>query len=431
MIDPKPTLIQRFNALPSGSRNGIVGGVCVLLILAFGTVFLDGDSSAKNAKPPVQKEGVLVLNPGNSNATEAIAVNLTEANKRIQDQADKIALLNETAKQAQAQSKEQSGDGHWSEISNLTAQVQALQERMNSTGAASAKTDKTADVDPKSKGLLDRLLPQASDSANNAPSAKNSNGIGVGSLDNSQTGSPLSTPVALIQVVGEEKKASKVASKKEAPPAYIPSGSNFEAVLLNGMDASTAIGANRSPTPALLRIKSDAILPNLFSFNVRECFVMVGGFGNMSTERVEMRTETMSCIAENGEVYEGKIEGYLVGEDGKAGARGRVVSKQGALLAKSFMAGFVGGIGSAFSPQPVPALSLAGGTGGAPAYQYPTADQVVGNGISTGLNKSSQSLANFYIKLAEQMFPIVELDAGRKLTIILLKGVDLKMEKKV
>ena len=55
---------------------------------------------------------------------------------------------------------------------------------------------------------------------------------------------------------------------------------------------------------------------------------------------------------------------------------------------------------------------------------------MVGNGIATGLNKSSTALAQFYIKLAEQMFPIVELDAGRKMTIILMKGVDLKMEKK-
>jgi conjugal transfer pilus assembly protein TraB len=230
--------------------------------------------------------------------------------------------------------------------------------------------------------------------------------------------------------VGGERKASTKTedAKKEKPAAYVPSGSNFEAVLLNGMDASTSIGANRSPTPALLRVKTDAILPNLFSFNVRECFILVGGFGNMSSERVEMRTETMSCIAESGEVYEGKIEGYLVGEDGKAGARGRVVSKQGALLAKSFMAGFVGGLGGAFAPQPVQSLSLSGGS--TQQYQLPNPDQVLGSGLATGLNRSSQALANFYIKLAEQMFPVVELDAGRKMTIILLKGVELKMDKK-
>mgnify|MGYP006178976501 CR=1 FL=1 len=81
-------------------------------------------------------------------------------------------------------------------------------------------------------------------------------------------------------MVGAErpKQSEEVAEVKSKPAAYLPSGTNFEAVLLNGMDASTAISANRNPTPALLRVKSDAILPNMFAFNVRECFVLVGGF---------------------------------------------------------------------------------------------------------------------------------------------------------
>ncbi|TXH34432.1 MAG: conjugal transfer protein TraB, partial [Burkholderiaceae bacterium] len=146
------------------------------------------------------------------------------------------------------------------------------------------------------------------------------------------------------------------------------------------------------------------------------------------SERVEMRTETMSCVSETGEVYEGKIEGYVVGEDGKAGARGRLVSKQGSLLAKSFMAGFLGGIGNAFAPQPVQALNISGGT--TQQYQYPDADSLVGNGVAGGFSKSANALAQYYISLAQQMHPVLELDASRKMTIILIKGVELTMEKK-
>jgi conjugal transfer pilus assembly protein TraB len=252
----------------------------------------------------------------------------------------------------------------------------------------------------------------------------------AGTLNQGQSSTPIPTT---IQVVREEKKPVSQTEKKlvPTPVGYITSGANFEAVLLNGMDASTAIGANKTPTPALLRIKSDAILPNMFTFDVKECFVMVGGFGNMSTERVEMRTETMSCIDQKGQVWEGKVEGYLVGEDGKAGARGRVVSKQGALLAKSFMAGFIGGLGTAFSPQQNQALTLLQNGETQQSYQYPSGSEVLGSGISKGLSQSGNALSAFYIKLAEQMFPVVELDAGRKMTIILLKGVELKMDKRV
>ena len=424
MSDPKLTLAHKFKALSAGSRTTIIGGTVVFIMFVVGTILTDDSTTPKNAKPVIQKEGLNLFNPGNTNATEAVAATLETANQRILDQEKKITLLQETSKQAQGQNT----DSHWSEISNLVTQVQTLQERMNNLGDKGGANAPTQ----RDKNLLDKLLPASNDS-NKPPNASTNNTANFGSNIGEGTPSavnPPSAPVTTIQVVGEDKKISKALAKKENPQAYIPSGSNFEAVLLNGMDASTAINANRSPTPALLRIKTDAILPNLFNFNVRECFVMVGGFGNMSTERVEMRTETMSCVAENGEVYEGKIEGYLVGEDGKAGARGRVVSKQGALLAKSFMAGFVGGLGSSFMPQSVQSLNLGATNGSAPAYQYPSADQVVGSGISSGLSKSSLALSNFYIKLAEQMFPVVELDAGRKMTIILLKGVDLKMEKK-
>lgn len=436
MSGRKFTLLEKYKQLPAGYRTGIIGGAVVLSMFVVGTYALPDNSGSPSTKPVGTKENLNIYNPGNSNATEVVAASLEKAKIRITEQDQKIQLL---LTQSTRQSEGAVTDGHWSEISNLTSQLQGLQEKVNAmTDKGGAKGgdkggEKGGSGSPSSKdsALLDKMLPQGSDNGkgSNAKSISDSGSSSDGD-DGSSSSAPPSAPVVTIQVVGaDEKKVAKGAVKKDVPPAYIPSGSNFEGVLLTGMDASTAIGANRNPTPALLRIKTDAILPNLFTFNVRECFVMVGGFGNISTERVEMRTETMSCVAESGEVYEGKIEGYLVGEDGKAGARGRVVSKQGSLLAKSFMAGMVGGIGSAFTPQAIPALNVSGGS--TPAYQYPNANQVVGNGLSSGLNKSSQALANFYIKLAEQMFPIVELDAGRKMTIILLKGVDLKMEKKL
>ncbi|MFN5095822.1 MAG: TraB/VirB10 family protein [Limnohabitans sp.] len=412
------SLTEKYRDLSAGARTAIVGGGMVIVLFTLGTIFTENPSAPGPRNAAAQRETVTVFNPGNTNATEAVAANLEDARKRIGEQQAKIALLEESIKQAQVKT----GDGQWSEIGNLAAQLQALQERVNGMGAAEPLPD---------SGMKGRNLPVGPQRLTSATSSTGADVHLSAPLPDSQTqvAAAVATTGPTIQVVGGEKKPNKAAgAKKDSPVAYVPSGSNFEAVLMNGMDASTSIGANRNPTPALLRVKTDAILPSLFSFNVRECFVLVGGFGNMSSERVEMRTETMSCIAENGEVFEGKIEGYLVGEDGKAGARGRVVSKQGALLAKSFMAGFVGGLGGAFTPQPVQSLNL--NPGSIQTYQFPDAERVLGSGIGRGLNQSGQALANFYIRLAEQMFPVVELDAGRKMTIILLKGVELRMDKK-
>ncbi|WP_434965509.1 TraB/VirB10 family protein, partial [Escherichia coli] len=77
----------------------------------------------------------------------------------------------------------------------------------------------------------------------------------------------------------------------------------------------------------------------------------------MSSERAYLRGETFSCVREDGGVIEAKLDAYAVGEDGKAGVRGRVVSKQGQIIAKSMMAGFLSGVSEAFDVNPVPVVS--------------------------------------------------------------------------
>lgn len=251
---------------------------------------------------------------------------------------------------------------------------------------------------------------------------------------NSEKVTPQSSLEPIEQPADQKLRIIKSAKPTEASlqngptkvTAYLPAGSNFEAILMNGMDAGTGLTGSQKPTPALLRVKTDAILPNLFKQDIRECFILVAAVGNMNSERAEMRTDTISCIAENGKTFEGKAEGYIVGEDGKVGARGRLVSKQGALLAKSLIAGFLSGIGGAMSPTQMPSLSLNSASGGSAGYQYPAPDYVLGSGVGKGVQTAGQQLSQFYIKLAQELFPIVEIDAGRKVTVILLKGLEIK-----
>ncbi|MFX3849709.1 TraB/VirB10 family protein, partial [Streptococcus suis] len=73
--------------------------------------------------------------------------------------------------------------------------------------------------------------------------------------------------------------------------------------------------------------------------------------GDISSERAHIRLENMTCVLVSGEVIEEPIKGYVAGEDGKAGLRGRLVSKQGSLIAKSLLAGVASGIGSSISQQ--------------------------------------------------------------------------------
>jgi len=188
--------------------------------------------------------------------------------------------------------------------------------------------------------------------------------------------------------------------------------------LIGGLDAPTGGQSQSNPHPVLIRLSDNAVLPNRFRAEYRECFVIGAGYGDISSERAYIRTELLSCVRPNGDPLEVKIQGSIFGEDGKVGMRGRVVTKQGQMLANALLAGVVSGIGQGFSQAnsttSTSALGSITTSSGADAYRA---------GIGNGVGKALDRLAQYYIKLAEQTFPIIEVDAGREIDVVLTKGV--------
>lgn len=226
--------------------------------------------------------------------------------------------------------------------------------------------------------------------------------------------------VSHVQLQPEEKIEDDV--KEEL---YMPAASIMTGVLLNGLDAPTGQGARKDPFPVAVRIQKEAVLPNHYRADVRECFALASGYGDLSTERAFLRTETISCVREDGGVIEAKLKGYIVGEDGKAGLRGRLVSKQGQIIAKSLMAGFAGGVANAFDVNPVPVINTS--PGGSTQYQETMSSGLMQGAAMKGASTALDRVAQFYIEMAESMFPVVEIDAGRRADIIITGGVKLKI----
>lgn len=230
-----------------------------------------------------------------------------------------------------------------------------------------------------------------------------------------------------IQLVSYSQPEIQAKTKDgtEDESVYLPSGSMLTGVLINGMDAPTARGARRDPFPSTLRVQKEAILPNRFRADVRECFLIVSGYGDLSSERAYLRGETFSCVREDGGVIEARLDSYAVGEDGKAGVRGRVVSKQGQIIAKSLMAGFLSGVSEAFDVNPVPVVNTSPGS--KTQYQSVFSDQLMQGAAVKGASKALDRIAQFYIDMAEGIFPVIEIDAGRQVDIIVTKGVKLQI----
>jgi len=225
----------------------------------------------------------------------------------------------------------------------------------------------------------------------------------------------------------DEKVQPKKESKKPEQTTYLPSGSFMKAVLLSGMDAPTSGGSPAEPYPVLMGITDLSILPNRFRMNLKECFVIGAGYGNISDERAYIRTETLSCVRNDGGVIDVPLKGHVVGEDGKLGMRGRLVSKQGQQIAMSIFAGTLAGLGNALRPQQALAVQLAPPTISPPGVVRPDFGSVLEGAATGGVGRALDRVAEHYLKMAEKLFPIIEIDAGRYVEIIALKGQELKI----
>lgn len=206
---------------------------------------------------------------------------------------------------------------------------------------------------------------------------------------------------------------------------YLPSGTFGQAVVLSGLDAPTGGQAQSNPQPVLLQLRDLSILPNRYRYNWKECFISGAGYGDISSERAHLRLESLSCVSKDGRVLDVQLRGYVAGEDGKAGMRGRLVSKQGQALANGLLAGVVSGIGSGIQTSTsTVSVSPLGST------TTVSEGDALKAGIGEGVAKSMDRLANYYISLAEKMFPVIEVDAGRIVDVVLTKGVFLDAEVK-
>ena len=205
---------------------------------------------------------------------------------------------------------------------------------------------------------------------------------------------------------------------------YVPKGTILTGVLLTGLDAPTAAGASESPIPVLVRLKKEAILPNYAVIEeVRECFAIMAGYGNLSSERAFLRGESITCVRKDKTIVEAQFQAFAVGEDAKNGLKGTLVSRNSTLLANTMMAGFAQGLASMFDVNPVPVLSTS--SDGTQQYQDVFSTDALQGGAAKGASQSMEKLADYYMNLANEVHPIIEIGAGRVIDMVVTEGATL------
>ena len=235
--------------------------------------------------------------------------------------------------------------------------------------------------------------------------------------------------IKVTKNVEKAKAARKKKGDKKKAEIYLPP-SFMEATLLSGVAAPTTQAAKGNPLPVLLRIKDLAVLPNKVKANLKGCFAIGEATGNLADERVHIRLLTLSCVAKNGKaVIDQAVKGFVVDGDGKVGLAGRVVAKMGIHIARSALVGFLAGFGDAaeaaasdrtFSP-------VLGTT--TQIWTETDTRSMVKSGIGKGVSTAAKELQKFYLQLAEQTLPVIEVGSTKTVTLVISEGVSLEIKK--
>ena len=202
--------------------------------------------------------------------------------------------------------------------------------------------------------------------------------------------------------------------------SYLPAGTFAPAVVLSGVTAPTGTGATANPVPMLLEITDLAQLPNDFQGKVDRCFLTANATGDLSSERVWVRLDRFSCMRRNARAIDVKVRGYVTGEDGKTGVRARVVTRSGQAIANALLLGSISGLGKALSSSASESTTYSSGSIGTQVKNPWRA------GAGEAISDAADRIVDYYIKLADKIFPVLELDSGRYVDVVFSQGVTLE-----
>ena len=204
---------------------------------------------------------------------------------------------------------------------------------------------------------------------------------------------------------------------------YVPPNAYAPAKIMVAVDAGTGKEAQADPLAASFMITGAArhvvYDGEVQTTDLTGCIVNGAARGDLSTERVFVKLARMTCPLPGGEVAVTEVQGHVT-QLGKAGVRGRVVSRVSTQLDNAAIAGALSGLGSALGG--VGRGGIGVGSGGGVIQEVPNSSELAiaaGGGATAG---AADRLAEYYINQAESIQPVVAMPAGAQVELVFMSG---------
>jgi len=203
---------------------------------------------------------------------------------------------------------------------------------------------------------------------------------------------------------------------------YIPATSYVSGHLLGGIAVSTSVNSAAEPIPVIIKLTSRGNLPKDFAVDMKQCRLLASAYGDISSERAIVRAEELVCEdKEAGLVISTKVSGVIYGDDGANGIRGSVVS----MSDKHLKNAVIGGVLSGFSNSAKGQNGLQITPLGAVSTKKKGMQDMAQDGLLSGTSSAAEKLADYHIRLAENISPVILVPGGTKVDIVFTKSVEI------
>lgn len=218
---------------------------------------------------------------------------------------------------------------------------------------------------------------------------------------------------------GRQEFESEIEMDRPKPVEnYVAEGTYFTGHLLGGIVVSTALNtADEHATPVMIRLTGRGNLPKGNDLKIEQCRIQGSAYGDVSSERAIIRLEKMICEVDG--VYQtSKIAGQLFGPDGYNGIKGVVVSTGSKHLKNAFIGGVLSGLSESSGGREGMSIS---GAGIISTEKRGMRDMVTG-GSMKGLSNAGEKLADYYLRQAEAMSPVLTIPSGVRVNAQITRG---------
>ena len=203
---------------------------------------------------------------------------------------------------------------------------------------------------------------------------------------------------------------------------HIPATSYVSGHLLGGIAVSTSVTSASEPIPVIIKLTSRGNLPKAFAVDIKQCRLLASCYGDISSERAVIRAEELVCEdKEAGLITSTNVAGVIYGDDGANGIRGTVVSMSEKHLKNAVIGGVLSGFsGAAKGQEGLNITSL-----GAVSTKKRGLKDMTQDGLLGGTSSAAEKLADYHIKLAENISPVILVPGGTKVDVMFTKSVEV------